>query len=146
MVLTRERPRAATIERPPAYSLIDCDVHQSIKDYRDLQQFMPQAWRRYVGARGFGGPSSGYLTSVGLYRKDVAPPNGGEPGTDPAWLRHQLMERYNVSSTVRASFAVYNTMEEVDRVLAGMSGTHQLMARLLYGTGICRWLQSYIVT
>ena len=24
----------------------------------------------------------------------------------------------------------------MDRVLAGMSGTHQLMARLLYGTGI----------
>src|SRR5438094_2066228 len=100
MVLTRERPRAATIERPPAYSLIDCDVHQSIKDYRDLQQFMPQAWRRYVGARGFGGPSSGYLTSVGLYRKDVAPPNGGEPGTDPAWLRQQLMERYNIGHAI----------------------------------------------
>src|SRR5260221_422555 len=28
------------------------------------------------------------------------------------------------------------TRGEVDRVLIGMSGTHQLMAKLLYGTGI----------
>ena len=33
---------------------------------------------------------------MGLYRKDVKPPNGGEPGTDPDWLRTQLMEQYNV--------------------------------------------------
>jgi hypothetical protein len=57
---------------------------------------LPAAWRRYVSARGFGGPSSGYQTSVGLSRKDVAPPGGGEPGTDQAWLRQQLLERYNV--------------------------------------------------
>jgi integron integrase len=31
---------------------------------------------------------------------------------------------------------VVMTRSEVDRVLAGMSGTHQLMARLLYGTGM----------
>jgi integrase len=28
------------------------------------------------------------------------------------------------------------TRQEVQRVLAGMSGTHQLMAKLLYGTGM----------
>src|SRR5438093_146595 len=31
---------------------------------------------------------------------------------------------------------VVMTRSDVDRVLAGMSGTHQLMARLLYGTGM----------
>ena len=56
---------------------------------------MGPGWRRYVSARGFAS-SSGYQTSVGLYRKDVTPPGGGEPGSDPQWLRTQLMERYNV--------------------------------------------------
>jgi predicted TIM-barrel fold metal-dependent hydrolase len=100
MVATAETETAARVQRPPAerttYELIDCDVHQSIKDYTALREFMPQAWRKYVSARGFGGPSSGYLTSVGLYRKDVKPPDGGEPGSDPDWLRKQLLEQYNV--------------------------------------------------
>jgi uncharacterized protein len=78
------------------HELIDCDVHQSIKDYRALHPYLPEAWRKYVTQRGFGGPTSGYITSVGLYRQDVKPPDGGEPGTDPAWLRKQLMEQYNV--------------------------------------------------
>jgi predicted TIM-barrel fold metal-dependent hydrolase len=93
----------ATIEqeaapRPPRtkYELIDCDVHQSIRDYRELHPYLPAPWRRYVGRGGFGGPSSGYISSVGLFRRDVTPPDGGEPGTDPAWLRAQLLERYNV--------------------------------------------------
>ena len=97
MTVTIER-EAATVSRPrrPTYELIDCDVHQTITDYRTFHPYLPQAWRKYVSARGFGGPTSGYLTSVGLYRKDVVPPKGGEPGTDPDWLRTQLMEQYNV--------------------------------------------------
>ena len=97
MVATIER-EAAAAPRPQRtkHELFDCDVHQSIKDYRELHPYLPEAWRKYVSARGFGGPSSGYQTSVGLYRKDVVPPDGGEPGTDPAWLRQQLMEQYNV--------------------------------------------------
>ncbi|MGH2352800.1 MAG: hypothetical protein ACRDJN_14425, partial [Chloroflexota bacterium] len=81
-VVEKEAVSEATA-RPTTYELIDCDVHQSISDYRALHPHLPAAWRRYVSARGFGGPSSGYLSSVGLFRKDVTPPNGGEPGGDP---------------------------------------------------------------
>ncbi|HET7767723.1 MAG TPA: hypothetical protein VFN74_03040, partial [Chloroflexota bacterium] len=97
MTITIER-EAATVSRPRRvrHELIDCDVHQTITDYRTFHPYLPQAWRKYVSARGFGGPTSGYMTSVGLYRKDVVPPKGGEPGTDPDWLRTQLMEQYNV--------------------------------------------------
>jgi predicted TIM-barrel fold metal-dependent hydrolase len=80
--------------------LIDCDVHQAIRDYRDLHPYLDPVWRRHVSARGFGGPSSGYLTSVGLYRKDVQPPGGGEPGSDPDWLRHQLLDRYQIKHPI----------------------------------------------
>ena len=95
MVATLDRKKAQR-QAQTRYELIDCDVHQAIRDYRELHPYLDPVWRRYVGARGFGGPSSGYQTSVGLYRKDVTPPGGGEPGSDPQWLRTQLMERYNV--------------------------------------------------
>lgn len=94
---TEAAPRPRTAERARAtYELIDCDVHQAIGDYRQLHPYLPPVWRRYVGRGGFGGPSSGYLTSVGLYRKDVTPPGGGEPGSDPDWLRTQLLDAYNI--------------------------------------------------
>jgi cysteine desulfurase/selenocysteine lyase len=31
-----------------------------------------------------------------------------------------VMLRYNVSATVRASFGVYNTMDEIDRLVVGI--------------------------
>nr|WP_321453441.1 cysteine desulfurase [uncultured Carboxylicivirga sp.] len=37
-----------------------------------------------------------------------------------------LMQRYNIPGTVRASFAVYNTKEEVDRLIAGVIKVSQL--------------------
>lgn len=80
--------------------LIDCDVHQSIEDYRQLHPYLPEVWRPYVGKSGFGGPSSGFRSDVGLYRKDVTPPGGGEPGSDPAWLGTQLLERYNIKHAI----------------------------------------------
>jgi predicted TIM-barrel fold metal-dependent hydrolase len=99
MVATLERQESAD-RAQTRYELIDCDVHQAIKDYRALHPYLDPVWRRYVGKGGFGGPSSGYLTSVGLYRKDVTPPGGGEPGSDPDWLRQQLMARYNVKHPI----------------------------------------------
>ncbi len=77
--------------------LIDADVHPSIGDYTQLHPYLPEVWRRHVRKSGFGGPSSGILRGQGgLYRADAAPPEGGEPGSDPALLRQQLLERYNV--------------------------------------------------
>jgi predicted TIM-barrel fold metal-dependent hydrolase len=81
----------------PQYELIDCDVHQSIGDYTQLHPYLPVQWRRYVSKSGFGGATSGILRGAGsLYRQDARPPGGGEPGSDPAWLRQQLIERYHV--------------------------------------------------
>jgi uncharacterized protein len=87
------RGRAAS----SALEMIDCDVHPSIADYTQLHPYLPETWRRHVRKSGFGGPSSGIMRGQGgLYRTDVTPPGGGEPGSDPAFLRQQLLERYNV--------------------------------------------------
>src|SRR5687767_3280730 len=77
--------------------IIDCDVHPSIGDYTQLHPYMEETWARHVRKSGFGGPSSGIMRGQGgLYRTDVTPPGGGEPGSDPEFLKKQLMERYNV--------------------------------------------------
>ncbi len=39
-----------------------------------------------------------------------------------------LMQRYNIPGTVRASFAVYNTKEEIDRLVAGVKRVSLLFA------------------
>lgn len=39
-----------------------------------------------------------------------------------------LMQRYNIPGTVRASFAVYNTKEEIDRLVEGILKVSQLFA------------------
>jgi cysteine desulfurase / selenocysteine lyase len=39
-----------------------------------------------------------------------------------------LMERYGISGTVRASFAFYNTTDEIDRLVAGVAKVKQMFA------------------
>ena len=39
-----------------------------------------------------------------------------------------LMERFNVSSTSRASFALYNTRSDVDALVAGLSRAREILA------------------
>src|SRR4051794_10926436 len=96
VVAIAEQPRTAARQQTQL-ALIDADVHPSIADYTQLHPYLPETWRRHVSARGFGGPSSGIVRGQGgLYRSDTTPPDGGEPGSDPAFLRAQLMDRYNV--------------------------------------------------
>ena len=39
-----------------------------------------------------------------------------------------LMQRYNIPGTVRASFAIYNTREEVDQLVEGVTRIAQIFA------------------
>jgi cysteine desulfurase/selenocysteine lyase len=39
-----------------------------------------------------------------------------------------LMERFGVPATVRASFALYNTREDVDALLAGLARVREVFA------------------
>ena len=39
-----------------------------------------------------------------------------------------LMERFNVTSTSRASFALYNTRSDVDALVAGLAKAREILA------------------
>lgn len=106
MTATAERVTASGAARSPrtpktVYELIDCDVHPAIADYTQLHPYLPAVWRRHVTKGGFGGAGTGIMRGQGgLYRTDVTPPGGGVPGSDPDWLRRQLLERYNVKHAI----------------------------------------------
>jgi cysteine desulfurase/selenocysteine lyase len=39
-----------------------------------------------------------------------------------------LLARFGVTATARASFAMYNTLEEVDRLIEALNKTHAMFA------------------
>jgi cysteine desulfurase/selenocysteine lyase len=39
-----------------------------------------------------------------------------------------LMHRFGISGTVRASFAVYNTKEEIDELIVGLQNTIKMLS------------------
>lgn len=87
------RPR----ERLP---IIDCDVHNSFRSYTELHPYLPAVWRERVTERGFGQPSTGYFSPVGIMRRDAIPPDGGPAGSDPDFLRTQLLDAYGITHAI----------------------------------------------
>ena len=77
--------------------IIDTDVHPSPRDLDEIRRHMRAPWRdRYKGGgRGFYGNPV-----VSGSRDDSVPPGGGPPGSDPAFLRKQLIEEYGIAHAV----------------------------------------------
>jgi predicted TIM-barrel fold metal-dependent hydrolase len=90
--------------------LIDCDVHVYPKSADELRKYMPQPWRdRYRPlTRGF------YEMPSHGNRLDSIPPDGGSPGTDPDFLRRQLIDEYGVDHAILLPRAFCNMHPDPD--------------------------------
>lgn len=80
----------------PATLVVDCDVHNALPD---LESYYPQswsgAWRKSVApGRNYGNPRGG------VARKDVTPPGGGQPASDPYFLISDHMEPYGIDYAI----------------------------------------------
>lgn len=76
--------------------IIDCDVHARPRGADDLRQYMELPWRERFhggGRRGYGNPHHGD-------RLDSVPPGGGVPGSDPDFLRKQLIDEFGVAYAI----------------------------------------------
>ncbi|MSO94873.1 MAG: amidohydrolase [Thermoleophilia bacterium] len=96
------------------FSLIDCDVHPYMRDgLFDLAPYMTTEWRHRLGladvsgwAKHINGGTVGmpknefYRISSGALRSDTAPPNGGVPGSDPAFVAQQLLDEYEIDRAI----------------------------------------------
>ncbi|TBL79349.1 amidohydrolase family protein [Paenibacillus thalictri] len=94
--------------------IIDCDVHVYPKSMEELKRYMQEPWRdrhKPMG-RGF------YENPVHGSRLDAKPPGGGGPGTDPAFLREQLIEEYGIDHAILLPRAFCNMHPDPDYAAA----------------------------
>jgi hypothetical protein len=90
--------------------IIDCDVHPSPRSTDEIRAYMPMPWRdRYSGGgRGF------FSNPVHGARLDSKPPDGGPPGSDPDFLRHQLIDEYGIAYAILLPRAFCNLHPDPD--------------------------------
>lgn len=76
--------------------IVDVDVHPVPRSVDEIRQYMDMPWReRYQGER-----RSFYNNPVHGSRLDSVPPGGGPKGSDPDFLRRQLIDEYGVAYAI----------------------------------------------
>ncbi|MCD2175176.1 amidohydrolase family protein [Rhizobium sp. C4] len=101
MLTTAEEPRAGTKEM-----IIDADVHPWINgDIKGLQKYLSRTWwehfdGRYVLPNHYLRPP---LARASSNRLDAMPPSGGEPGSDPVFMKEDHLDRHNISHAILSS-------------------------------------------
>ena len=90
--------------------IIDCDVHPIPQSTDEIRSYMPMPWRdRYSsGGRGF------FNNPVHGMRLDSKPPNGGPTGSDPDFLRRQLIDEYGIAYAILLPRAFCNLHPDPD--------------------------------
>jgi uncharacterized protein len=101
-------PSGRTASQPAsALQLVDCDVHAYARaGLRDVLPYMTEPWRVRFELKGldlnedsmsyrFANPHKG-----GALRRDAIPPTGGSPGSDPAFLVKDHVERYGIDIAI----------------------------------------------
>ncbi len=90
--------------------IVDCDVHPSPRGAEDIKQHMPMPWRDLYkgGGRGF------FSNPMHTTRLDSTPPDGAPPGSNPDFLREQLIEEYGVAYAVLLPRAFCNLHPDPD--------------------------------
>ncbi len=79
--------------------IVDADVHHNLKSQRDLLPYLAKVWQDQWLEMGTG-IARQYYTSVGGSRKDAYTDDGGAPGSDPAFMKKQLLDQNGISYAV----------------------------------------------
>ncbi|MCR8635144.1 MULTISPECIES: amidohydrolase family protein [Paenibacillus] len=95
--------------------IIDCDVHVYPKSSDELRSYMQEPWRSRNLPSGRGGF---YENPVHGVRLDAKPPGGGGAGTDPDFLRRQLIEEYGIDHAILLPRAFCNMIPDPDLATA----------------------------
>lgn len=101
-------------------AIIDCDLHNALNSVRDLFPYLPMRWQAFletIGAREYTG---GFYPRHVVYREDARPPSGGMPGSDPAFVCSDHLDRYNVRYAVLNPLTAVGALpnQELDAALA----------------------------
>jgi uncharacterized protein len=119
---------AEVVDRPaestPRLGIIDTDIHPYMKTPRDLDQFLPPRWRKYLAE--YDKFVCGPYAARGTYprfapntcRRDAWPPGGGLPGSDVEFMRKQHLDANNVAFGVLEPLLNANIARNLDAAAA----------------------------
>jgi hypothetical protein len=93
-----EAATRVAVESRTAISLVDGDIHIQPANRLDFGRYMTAHWRRHLETFGGRGPGGASYPRANKYaaRSDSYPPNGKPPGSDLDFLRHQLLDTWNI--------------------------------------------------
>lgn len=87
--------------------IIDSDVHPWINgDIKGLMPYLSAAWqRRFEGKRSTlpDHPLRPPLAGATSIRRDASPPRGGAGGSDPEYMKEDLLDRYDIEYAILSS-------------------------------------------
>jgi uncharacterized protein len=86
--------------------IIDADVHPWVNgDIKGLKKYLSRGWWAHFDSR-YTLPNQWLrppLARASSNRIDAMPPSGGEPGSDPVFMKEQHLDRHNVSHAILSS-------------------------------------------
>ncbi|MCF8566799.1 amidohydrolase [Alicyclobacillus tolerans] len=85
-----------TAHSPERQPIIDCDVHPNLGSPAAIQRYLPARWHKhyfYTGRPYYNHPNH-------VLRLDAVTPDGGVPGSDPAFLREHHLEPYGIDYAI----------------------------------------------
>jgi uncharacterized protein len=90
------QPAPAPSASTPRQGIVDVDVHPTPRSPDDIRRYMDMPWRElYRGER-----RSFFNNPVHGSRLDSVPPDGGPKGSDPDFLRRQLIDEYGAAYVI----------------------------------------------
>ncbi|HEU4978410.1 MAG TPA: amidohydrolase family protein [Solirubrobacteraceae bacterium] len=116
---------------PARQGILDADVHPVPAGPDEVRAYMDMPWReRFAGEK-----RTFYLPVHGTGRKDAVPPAGGPPGSDPSFMRAQLLEEYGVAHAILICRTFCNIHPDADYAAAIASAHNRWLAE--------RWLEQH---
>jgi len=103
-------------------AIFDCDVHPTLADPGDINRYMDPAVLERLQTFGLRAPHpNGYYATLfraAGARVDAYPPDGGQPGSDLAFMREQLLDRWDIGRAILNPIAHLYFAEQPERELA----------------------------
>jgi len=104
--------------------IIDCDVHNAVASVDEIRSYMKEPWRsRYTGIQ-----QRIYSNNVHTVRADAYPPSGNHPGSDPDFMRKQLIEKYGIDHAILLPLPFCSMLPDPDFASAIASAYNDWMA------------------
>jgi predicted TIM-barrel fold metal-dependent hydrolase len=103
--------RRAAERRPTATMIVDCDVHPTVPgEVQGLLPFLTRGWQERLKPHHTLPSRAGYEFPAGttVLRMDAKPPSGGPPGSDPAYVVEDLLDRCGTTRAVLISLQANN--------------------------------------